>query len=156
MPNCLKSRDLAAAQAAVSHNHPDAIGAAQAVALAIFLARSGAPRAQLRQRLVEEFGYDLAPERVLDAGGFDVSAAGTVPPALTAALEADEWEDAVRTAVCLGGDTDTLACIAGALAEAIHGLPPTIAKIARDYLTEDLRAVLTKFEAAITPRGATP
>ena len=152
----IEARDLAASQAAVSHNHPDAIGAAQAVALAIFLARSGAPRAQLRQRLVEEFGYDLAPERVLGAGGFDVSAAGTVPPALTAALEADEWEGAVRTAVCLGGDTDTLACIAGALAEAIHGLPPNIAKIARDYLTEDLREVLTKFEAAITPRGATP
>jgi len=52
--------------------------------------------------------------------------------------------------------SDTLACIAGALAEAIHGLPPTIAKIARDYLTEDLRPVLTKFEAAIAPRGATP
>lgn len=62
----------------------------------------------------------------------------------------------MRTAVCLGGDTDTLACIAGALAEAIHGLPPTIAEIARGYLTEDLRAVLTKFEAATTPRRAQP
>src|SRR5271166_780367 len=89
---------LAAAQAAVSHDHPDAIAAAQALALAILLARSGC-----------------------HARPFDISAAGTVPPAITAVLEAEVWEDAVRAAVCLGGDTDTLACIAGAVAEVIHG-----------------------------------
>jgi hypothetical protein len=101
---------LAAAQAAVSHDHPDAIMAAQAVALAVFLARSGLPCAALR-RLSTDFGYDLAPERAL-GGGFDVSAAGTAPPAL-AALHEQDWEDAVRRAVCRGGDTDTLAAIAG-------------------------------------------
>jgi ADP-ribosylglycohydrolase len=133
----------------VSHNHPDAIAAAQAVVLAILLARSGLPRVAIRQRIADEFGYDLAPERALARGGFDISAAGTVPPALTAALEADGWEEAVRTAVCLGGDTDTLACIAGAVAEPIHGLPAPIANRAREYLTDDLRAVLERFEAAV-------
>lgn len=141
--------DLAAAQAAVSHDHPDAIAAAKAVALAILWARSGLPRAALRERLAGTFGYDLAPGRALARGGFDVSAAGTVPPALVAALEADDWESAVRTAVCLGGDTDTLACIAGAVGEAIHGLPADIAQTARGYLTEDLRAVLVRFETAV-------
>ena len=80
--------ELAAAQAAVSHDHPDAIAASQAVALAILLARSGIPRTILRRRLIDDFGYDLAPEHALARGGFDISAAGTVPPAITAALVA--------------------------------------------------------------------
>jgi ADP-ribosyl-[dinitrogen reductase] hydrolase len=141
--------ELAAAQAVVSHDHPHAVAASQAVALAILLARSGLPRVELARRLVNDFGYDLAPDRVLKPGDFDISAAGTVPQALAAALVADDWEGTVRTAVCLGGDTDTLACIAGAVAEAIHGLPVDIARVARSYLTDDLRAVLMRFEAAV-------
>ena len=141
--------ELAAAQAAVSHDHPDAIAAAQAVALAILLARSGLSRAVLRQRLIEDFGYDLAPERALPRDGFDISAAGTAPPAIKAALEAEDWEGAVRTAIFLGGDTDTLACIAGAVAEAIHGLRREIADSARAYLTEDLCMILERFESAV-------
>jgi ADP-ribosyl-[dinitrogen reductase] hydrolase len=140
---------LAETQAAVSHNHPDAIAAAQAVALAIFLTRNKCPPGIVRRRLVEEFGYDLTPERALVSGRFDVSAAGTVQPALAAALESRDWESAVRTVVCLGGDTDTLACIAGGVAEAIHGLPPEIAEAARTYLTADLRSVLERFEATV-------
>lgn len=143
--------DLAAAQATVSHDHPAAIAAAQAVALAILLARTGTPRAALGERLSADFGYDLTTERALAGGGFDVSAAGTVPPALAAVLEAENWESAVRTVVSLGGDTDTLACIAGAIAEPLHGLPAAIASTARGYLTEDLRQVLARFEAALAP-----
>jgi hypothetical protein len=94
------------------------------------------------------FAYDLQPERALPGHGFDVSAAGTVPRALSCALAADNWEGAVRAAVCLGGDTDTLACIAGAVSEAMYGLPPEIAATARNYLTQDLRAVVERFEAA--------
>lgn len=138
---------LAAAQAAVSHDHPQAIAAAQAVALAILLLRQGVAPPIVRQRIIDEFGYDLAPEHALKRGGFDVSAAGTMPPALTAAFEARDWEGAVRTAVCLGGDTDTLACIAGAVAEAIHGVPADIAARARALLTDDLRDVLARVEA---------
>jgi len=140
---------LAAAQAAVTHDHPDAIAAAQAVAVAIFLLRKGEAVAAVRERLTEDFGYDLAAEHALARGGFDVSAAGTVPPAVTAAFESTDWESAVRTAVCLGGDTDTLASISGAVAEAIHGVPAEISRLARGYLTEDLRAVLSRFEALV-------
>src|SRR5262249_18329297 len=140
---------LAAAQAAVSHDHPDAIAAARAVALTILLARSGLPPAALRQRLVENFGYDSAPERALARRGFDISAAGTVVSAITAALEGPDWERAVRLAVCLGGDTDTLACIAGAVAEPMHGIPRDIADCARGYLTDDLRMALERFGRVI-------
>lgn len=139
---------LADAQAAVSHNHPDAMAGARAVALAIRLARFGASPTALRERIAADFGYDLSAG-ALRSGGFDVSAAGTVPPALVAALDAADWEEAVRTAVCLGGDTDTLACIAGAVAEALHGLPAAIAAAARRYLTANLRQVLERFEAAV-------
>lgn len=145
--------ELAAAQAAVSHDHLDAVAAAQAIALAIFLIRQGVAPAIVRERIIDRFDYDLRPGIALARGGFDVSAAGTVPPALAAALGADDWEGAVRTVVSLGGDTDTLACIAGAVAEAIHGLPGDVAEAARGRLTADLLAVLERFEAA-TGRAA--
>jgi len=138
--------DLAAAQAGVSHDHPTAIAAAQAVARAIFALRTGEQVAAVRQRLTETFGYDLDPARALAGGGMDVSASGTVPPALAGAFESRDWESAVRTVIGLGGDTDTLACIAGGVAEAIHGVPNAIAGQARNYLTDDLREVLDRFD----------
>jgi ADP-ribosyl-[dinitrogen reductase] hydrolase len=138
---------LAAAQAEVSHNHPHAVMAAQAVARAILALRRGEAVEDVRRRITETFGYDLRSETALKRGGFDVSAAGTVPPALTAAFEAEDWESAVRTAVCLGGDADTLACITGAVAEAIHGVPDHIVERARDHLTDDLLAVVDRFDA---------
>jgi ADP-ribosyl-[dinitrogen reductase] hydrolase len=141
--------ELASAQAAVSHDHPDAIKGAQAVALTIFLLRQGVAAAVVASRIGDDFGYDLAPKRALAGGGFDVSAAGTVPPSLAAAFAAADFETAVRTAVCLGGDTDTLACISGGVAEVLHGLPVEIAAMARGYLTPDLLAVLERFEAEV-------
>jgi len=142
--------DLAAAQAAVSHDHPDAIAAAQAVALAIYLSRRKIAVVDIAIRLATAFGYDLSPERALARGGFDVSAAGTVPPALAAAFAASDFEAAVRTAVCLGGDTDTLACITGGVAEVLHGLPEAIAAAARARLTPDLGDVLDRFRATVS------
>lgn len=122
--------------------------AARAVAMAIRLARSRVSRVCLGRRIIEDFGYDLAPERALAARGFDVSAKGTVASALAAAFAAEDWEGAVRAAISRGGDTDTLACIAGAVAEALYGLPAEIARRARGHLTDDLGAVLKRFEAA--------
>ncbi|MBE0455264.1 MAG: ADP-ribosylglycohydrolase family protein [Roseovarius sp.] len=145
--------ELAAAQACVSHDHPQAVAAAQAVALAILLLRQDTRADQVRDRLADDFGYDLRPETALRRGGFDVSAGATMPPALTATFEAEGWEDAVRTAVCLGGDTDTLACIAGSVAEAIFGLPPQIADAARARLTPDLLAVVDRFSTACAQEG---
>jgi ADP-ribosyl-[dinitrogen reductase] hydrolase len=138
---------LAAAQASVSHDQPDAIAAAQAVARAVLALSRGAPVEALRSDLERAFGYGLRPETALAGGGFDVSAAGTVPAALAAALDADDWEGAVRRAVGFGDDADTLACIAGAVAEARHGIPTQIAARSRAYLGADLLAVLDRFEA---------
>lgn len=142
-------RETAETMAAITHNHPDAIGAAQAVSLAIFWLRDGADVEEARVWVQDAFGYDLTPEAAYRPGVFDVSATGTTPAALTAAFEAFDWEEAVRTAVCLGGDTDTLACIAGSVAEAAFGLPEDIAETARNYLTRDLRDVLIRFEDVV-------
>jgi len=144
-----QARELARHQAAVSHDHPDATAAAEAVAMAIFLLRSGHPVAEVRQRLTDAFGYDLDPEQALVSRGFDVSAVGTVVPALTAALQADDWEHAVRTAIGLGGDTDTLACITGGVAESAHGLPDAISNRVLEYLTPDLRDVVERFRSRV-------
>ncbi|MEI4231424.1 ADP-ribosylglycohydrolase family protein [Roseovarius sp. D22-M7] len=144
-----KADKQAAAQAEVSHDHPDAVAGAQAVARAILTLRKGGDVTRLRADLERAFGYDLDPRAAFSEGGFDISTAGTVPPALAAAFEADSWESAVRRAVGLGGDTDTLACIAGAVAEARHGVPADIAECARDFLTHDLRASLARFDSHV-------
>ncbi|MCH7794555.1 MAG: ADP-ribosylglycohydrolase family protein [Proteobacteria bacterium] len=138
---------LAARSSAVSHDHPDAVAGAQAVALAIYLARQGRDRAAIRAGIAARFGYDLTESvaQIRARYTFDVSAAGTVPPALICALEAEDFEDALRNAVSIGGDTDTVACIAGGLAEALFGLPEEIAAPARAYLTDDLEAVVARF-----------
>lgn len=138
-------REIAAAQARVSHDHQDAVNAAVAVAHIIWLGRHGASAQELEAVATEKYGYDLNPDRVFAGGGFDVSAAGTVPPALAAAFRSNSWEDAVRTSICLGGDADTLAAIAGAVAEVIHGVPASVAAKACGYLTSDLLTVLTDF-----------
>jgi ADP-ribosylglycohydrolase len=143
-----EARRAAAAQAAVTHDHPDAVAAARATALAVHFARTGVPPAQITRRLEDEFGYRLRPGAT-PADGFDISARGTVQAALTTALHTENWETAVRAAVSLGGDTDTLACIAGGVAEALHGLPAPIALTARGHLSDDLRTVLDRFTAAL-------
>lgn len=139
---------LAAGSAAVSHDHPDAITGAEAVVLAMWLALHGEKRDAIRSTIEQRYGYDLG--RPLDAirpgYGFDISCRGTVPPALIAALAANDYEDAVRGAISLGGDSDTLACITGGLAEVLYGLPDRVAAEARRRLTPDLLAVVERFE----------
>lgn len=141
--------DLAARSAAVTHDHPDAVAGAQAAALAVWLARQGEAAAAIRAAVAARFGYDL--DESLDAlharSVFDVSCRGTVPPALISALGAADFEDAVRTAISLGGDSDTIACIAGSVAEPLHGIPDGMAAEARSRLDDDLRAVLDRFRA---------
>ncbi len=138
---------LAAKSAAVSHDHPDAIAGAQAVVLAMWLARQKAGRETIRTSIKARFGYDLS-EPVASIRRwyrFDVSCKGTVPPAIICALEASDYEDAVRNAISLGGDSDTLACITGGIAEVIHGLPKPIAAEAMARLDADLQAVVRRF-----------
>lgn len=135
--------------AAISHDHPEGIRGAQATALAVLLARTGAGRERVRAEIATRFGYDL--DRSVDAirpgYGFDVTCQGSVPEAIICFLESTSWEDAVRKAVSLGGDADTQACIAGGIAEAYHGLPDAVAEQARARLTPDLLAIVDAFRA---------
>ena len=138
----------AARSAAVTHDHPEGIKGAQAVALAVFLARHGADAGQIRAEIAGRFGYDLqrTTAQIRPGYAFDVSCQGSVPEALVCALEADDWETAVRLAVSLGGDADTQACIAGAVAEALYGpVPVAVAEQVREILPEHLAEILDDF-----------
>ena len=137
--------------AAVTHNDPRGVAGAQAVALAAFLARSGAGDADIKVELAGRFGYDFSRTlaEIRPRYTFDVSCDGSVPQALTAYFEATDYESAVRNAVSLGGDADTQAAIAGSVAEARFGpVPAHIADPVRDRLTDDLADVLDRFAAA--------
>ncbi len=139
---------LARCTAAVSHDHADGIAGAQAVALAAWLARQQRPAAAIRERLEADFGWALPhrPEDAVRLYPCDVSAAGSVPPALVCALCADDLEAAIRHAVWLGGDTDTIAAMAGVVAEARFGVPAALVAEARARLPEDILGVLDAFE----------
>lgn len=134
--------------AEVTHNHPEGIRGAQATAAAGFLARTGADKPAIKAFIESQFGYDLSArlDDLRDGYGFDVSCAGSVPPSIIAFLESDDYEGAVRNAISLGGDADTMACIAGGIAEAFHGgIPRAIAEEALGRLTPPLRTVFDEF-----------
>ena len=138
----------AARSAEVTHNHPEGVKGAQATAAAVFMARSGESKSNMKRALQHTFGYDLGRrlDDIRPTHQFDESCQGTVPLALIAFLESTGYEDAVRKAVSLGGDADTLACIAGAVAEAHYGgVPPVIAARTLTVLDDRLRSVVVKF-----------
>lgn len=142
--------------AEVTHDHPEGIKGAQAVALAVLLARRGRTKADIKRETTNRFGYDLdrGLDRIRPAYGFDVTCPGTVPEAIIAFLESDGYEDALRKAVSLGGDSDTLACITGGIAEAFYGgVPAGIKEQAMTRLTPDLRRVVDDFWTAYGPLG---
>ncbi|MHB1398808.1 MAG: ADP-ribosylglycohydrolase family protein [Trichloromonadaceae bacterium] len=144
--------EAAEQSAAVTHDHPEGIKGAQAVAAAIFLARKGADKAWIRQYVSGTFGYDLSRTlaQIRPDYRFDVSCQGTVPPALTAFLESSDFEDAIRNAVSLGGDSDTLACITGSVAEAFYGgVPEPIRVEVWARLDQRLGAVAENFLASL-------
>ena len=136
--------------AEVTHNHPEGVKGAQAVALAVYLARTGAAKSDIRREISERFGYNLN-RRWDDIRGeyvFDVTCQGSVPEAIIALLESESVEDAIRNAISLGGDADTQACIAGGIAEAFHGgVPPAIEAEVRLRLPEDFIAITNAFYA---------
>ena len=142
---------MARLSAEVTHNHPEGIKGAQATAAAIFLARTGSTKEQIRSCMEEHFRYDL--KRTCDEirpGYHHVeSCQQTVPEAITAFLEGDSFEDVIRTAVSLGGDCDTLTCIAGSIAEAFYGVPLELKAECRQRLSGGLLEILDRFEAAV-------
>ncbi len=134
--------------AEVTHNHPEGIKGAQATAVAIYLARKGQSKEQIKKAIAKSFGYDL--ERTVDEirpiYKFNESCQETVPEAIIAFLESTDFEDAIRNAVSLGGDSDTLTCITGGIAEAFYGgVPQDIADQALSYLPQALREVVQEF-----------
>lgn len=145
------TRNAAGLSAEVTHNHPEGIKGAEATACAIYLARNGKSKAEIREYITTEFGYDLS--RTCDEirpGYFHVETCQkTVPEAFTAFLEGEDFEDVIRTAVSLGGDCDTLTCIAGGIAEAFYGVPEELKNACRDRLPDPMIRVLDEFEAAV-------
>ncbi|MCD6293027.1 MAG: ADP-ribosylglycohydrolase family protein [Deltaproteobacteria bacterium] len=134
--------------ASFTHNHPEGIKGAQATAAAIFLARKDASKEMIKLYIIQQFHYDLSRslDEIRPDYKFDVSCQGTVPQALTAFLESKNYEDAIRNAISLGGDSDTLACITGGIAEAFYGkLPKDIATNALNILGDNLRDVVIRF-----------
>jgi ADP-ribosylglycohydrolase len=135
--------------AEVTHDHPEGIKGAQATAAAVFLARTGSDKQEIRDTIERKFGYDLSArlDDIRPAYKFDVSCRGSVPPALIAFLESSDYEDAIRLAVSLGGDTDTIACIAGGVAQAYYGgIPDAIREETLARLDDPLREVVEEFE----------
>lgn len=138
----------AARSAEISHNHSEGVKGAQATALSVYLARTTQNKTLMKREVVDLFGYDLdrTVADIRPSYKFDISCQGTVPEALIAFLDSDSYEDAVRNAISLGGDSDTLACITGGIAEAYYG--PVASRIrnkVQAYLTEDLWQITQQF-----------
>lgn len=142
---------IAEKTASVSHNHPEGIKGACAVAEAIWLARHGVDKNYIRHRITTDFGYDLSRtcDEIRPGYHHVESCQETVPEAITAFLEGNSFEDVIRTAVSLGGDCDTLTCIAGSIAEAFYGVPAWMKKECREWLPDEMLVVLDRFEKAV-------
>jgi len=142
-----KTENSAEISAAVTHNHLEGIKGAQATAAAIFLARNGKTKQEIKQYIESKYGYNLS--RNLDVIRpnylYDVSCQGTMPEAIIAFLESTDFEDAIRNAISLGGDSDTLAAITGGIAEAYYGIPKEIADKALGHLDAPLREIYERW-----------
>ena len=139
---------MAKVSAEVTHNHPEGIKGAQATAAAIFLARTGASKAQIKAYMEETYGYNLSRtcDEIRPGYHHVESCQETVPEAITAFLEGSSFEDVIRTAVSLGGDCDTLTCIAGSIAEGFYGVPEEMKVECRNRLPKPLLDILLRFE----------
>jgi ADP-ribosylglycohydrolase len=153
-----KTRTVAKATANVTHNHPEGIKGAEATASAIFMARNGSSKEEIKKYIENEFHYDL--NRTLDeirpSYYMDETCQKTVPEAIIAFLEAKNFEDAIRNAVSLGGDTDTLGAITGSIAEAYYGIPEWLMTECRKRINKDMRVVLDDFNDALSSQDDFP
>jgi len=140
--------EYARISARVTHNHPEGIKGAQATAAAIYLARTGQSKADIKQYIELKYGYDLSRSlEVIRPGYHHVeSCQETVPEAMIAFLESHDFEDAIRKAVSLGGDSDTLTAITGSIAEGFYGVPEWLAQKAVSMLDKPLRTVLKRWQ----------
>ena len=148
-------RSMARLSAEVSHNHPEGIKGAEATASAIFLARTGITKAEIKSYIEENFGYNLnrTCDEIRPNYHHVETCQETVPEAITAFLEGESFEDVIRIAVSLGGDCDTLTCIAGSIAEGFYGVPEALKQECRNRLPDELRKVLDGFDSWIEAKN---
>ena len=142
---------VAEISASITHNHPEGIKGAQAVAAAIFLARTGKTKAEIKGYVETYFGYDLSQtcDELRPDYVFEESCQGTVPAAMAAFHDSKDFEEAIRLAVSLGGDSDTIACITGGMAEAFYGhIPEEIVSAIWPRLPDDFRQILREMKRA--------
>ena len=138
---------LAAITASVSHNHPEGVKGAQAIATCVFLAKEGRSKAEIKAYVEKTFGYDLnrTIAEIRPDYYFDVSCQGSVPEAIIAFLEGNSFEEVIRLAISVGGDSDTIGAMAGAIAASMYPIPEEIAERCNSILTADLREIKDKF-----------
>jgi ADP-ribosylglycohydrolase len=146
---------MARLSADVTHNHSEGIKGAEATAAAIYLARTGHSKAEIKAYIEAEFHYDLSRtcDEIRPTYRHVESCQETVPEAITAFLEGNSFEDVIRTAVSLGGDCDTLTCIAGSMAEAFYGVPDDLKKECENRLPKDMRGILLAFHGQVKGRS---
>ena len=137
---------IARATAELSHNHPEGIKGAVATSGAVFLARTGATMGELRDYISKYYTIDFTIDEIRPIYDYDITCQGTVPQAMQAFFESESFEDAIRNAISIGGDSDTLAAITGAVAEAYYGIPEEIKETALSYLDERLLDITERFE----------
>ncbi|MFN5790974.1 MAG: ADP-ribosylglycohydrolase family protein, partial [Bacteroidota bacterium] len=141
--------EVAKQSAEVSHNHPEGIKGAQATATAIFLARKGKSKQEIKNFIVQTFNYnlDFTLEEIRPTYPFDETCQGTVPQAIVAFLESTDYENAIRLAISIGGDSDTLACITGGMASAYYNhIPQEIMDFVVDKLPVEYIGIMNKFD----------
>ena len=138
---------LAVITASVSHNHPESVKGAQAIAASVFLCKEGKSKREIKEYVESTFGYDLdrTIAEIRPNYYFDVSCQGSVPEAIIAFLEGNSFEEVVRLAISLGGDSDTIACMAGAIAACMYPIPDGIVEACDKILTDDLREIKNQF-----------
>lgn len=147
--------ELAKQSAAVTHNHPEGIKGAQAIASAIFLARQHKSKWEIRDYIESTFGYDLhrTCDEIRPSYRFDVTCQGSCPEAIIAFLDSHDYESAIRLAISLGGDSDTIACMTGGIAAAYYGIPSWLVKyVTTEFLPQNIRDVIKRFDRACAER----
>lgn len=138
---------LAEVSALVSHSHPEGVKGAQAIAASMFLCREGKTKEEIREYVERTFGYNLGRtiEEIRPTYDFDVSCQGSVPEAIIAFLDGNSFEEVIRLAISIGGDSDTIGAMAGAIASCMYDIPEEISAPCRDILTDELRQINDKF-----------
>lgn len=139
----------------VTHNHEEGIKGAEATVVSIYMARSGFTKGEIRERIERNYYYlDFTLDDIRDSYQFSETCQDTVPQAIEAFLESTSFEDAIRNAISIGGDSDTLAAITGSIAEAYYGVPEELKEKALSYLNDELRSIYNDWSIFISNKRA--